>query len=276
MRNAAYISDYHIHSSCSFDAKHSMAEMVKSAMEQGVDELCFTDHVEPLEESRLRTRTPEHDWAKHLAQYEEAKAVSDGRIRVRLGAELGEITMTDTAIGDHLLETAPPLDFVIGSVHAVKLHGEVTDLMWLKGRGESVWREAIGLYLDEVRRLIDWGRFNVLGHLTLPLRYAKKDRGMENLSFAPYRDEVADILERLIDKGLGIELNTNRGANPLPDEPWLRLYRDLGGEIITMGSDAHTPEFIGCAMEECQELLRACSFRCFTTFEAQQPIFHKL
>ena len=88
--------------------------------------------------------------------------------------------------------------------------------------------------------------------------------------------EVADILERLIDKGLGIELNTNRGANPLPDEPWLRLYRDLGGEIITMGSDAHTPEFIGCAMEECQELLRACSFRCFTTFEAQQPIFHKL
>ena len=276
MRNAAYISDYHIHSSCSFDAKHSMAEMVKSAMEQGVDEICFTDHVEPLEESRLRTLTPEHDWVKHLAQYEEAKAVSDGRIRVRLGAELGEITMTDTAIGDHLLETAPPLDFVIGSVHAVKLHGEVTDLMWLKGRGESVWREAIGLYLGEVRRLIDWGRFNVLGHLTLPLRYAKKDRGMENLSFAPYRDEVADILERLIDKGLGIELNTNRGANPLPDEPWLRLYRDLGGEIITMGSDAHTPAFIGCAMEACQELLRACSFRCFTTFEAQQPIFHKL
>lgn len=276
MRNGKYIADYHMHSSCSFDARHTMAEMVKRAIEQGVDEICFTDHVEPQKESRLCDITPEYDWAKHIAQFEEAKAVADGRIKVRLGAELGEFTMVDTAIGDHLLGTAPPLDFTIGSVHAIKLHGEVTDLMWIESCEESVWHETIELYLAEVGKLIDWGKFNVLGHLTLPLRYAKEKRGMKDLSFAPHRDQVTDILKRLIDRGLGIEINTNRGNEPLPDEPWLKLYRELGGEIITMGSDAHTPNYIGCAMESRQELLKSCGFRYFTTFEGQKPVFHKL
>ena len=80
MRSGRYITDYHTHSSCSFDAKFTMAEMVRGAIEAGVDELCFTDHVEPLEETRLRDITPEHDWAKHVAQYEEAKAVAGERI----------------------------------------------------------------------------------------------------------------------------------------------------------------------------------------------------
>ena len=265
-----------MHSSCSFDGKYTMAQMVKAAIEAGADEICFTDHVEPLEETKLRDLTPEHDWAKHVTQYEEAKAIAGDRIKVRLGAELGEITAVDTAIGDHLLETAPLLDFTIGSVHGFMKDGAMLDLCWIKERDEALWDTAIRLYLTEVRRLIDWGKFNVLGHLTLPLRYAKEDCGMKHLSFAPYRDEVADILEKLIAKNLGIEINTNRGNDPLPDEPWLRLYRSLGGELITMGSDAHSPNFIGCAMEARQELLKNCGFRYFATFAEQKPIFHKL
>ena len=276
MRNGRYITDYHMHSSCSFDAKFTMAEMVKAAIESGADEICFTDHVEPLEETKLRDLTPEHDWAKHVTQYEDAKAVAGDRIKVRLGAELGEVTVVDTALTDHLLETAPPLDFTIGSVHAFALNGEVIDLCWGAERSESDWDEVLRLYLAEVRKLAAWGKFNVLGHLTLPLRYAKEDYGLKNLSFAPYRDEIADILETLIGKGVGIEINTNRGGDPLPDEPWLRLYRDLGGELITMGSDAHSPNFIGCVMEARQELLKACGFRYFATFAEQKPIFHKL
>ena len=276
MRNGRYITDYHTHSSCSFDGKFTMAEMVRGAIAAGVDELCFTDHVEPLEETKLRDITPEHDWAKHIAQYEEAKAVAGDRIKMRLGAELGEVTVVDTALTDHLIETAPPLDFTIGSVHGFALGGEVIDLCWGADRSESDWDEVLRLYLAEVRRLADWGKFNVLGHLTLPLRYAKEDYGMKNLTFAPYRDEIADILGKLIGKGLGIEINTNRGHEPLPDEPWLRLYRDLGGEIITMGSDAHSPNYVGCAMEARQELLKACGFRYFATFAEQKPIFHKL
>src|SRR5699024_10771343 len=86
----------------------------------------------------------------------------------------------------------------------------------------------------QVRKLAEWGRFQVLGHLTLPLRYLNENRGM-HVSFDGFEEEIAEIFRIIIPKGIGIELNTNRGNTPLPDEKWLRLYRSLGGEIVTLG-----------------------------------------
>ena len=63
---------------------------------------------------------------------------------------------------------------------------------------------------------------------------------------------------------------------PLPDEKWLRLYRSLGGEIVTLGTDAHTPGFVGCAVREGQALLRACGFRRFAAFRQGKPVWHEL
>ena len=90
------------------------------------------------------------------------------------------------------------------------------------------------------------------------------------------RAEVEEILRTLIQNGCGIEVNTNRGNEPLPSAKWLRMYRQLGGEIITLGTDAHSPEFVGKAIRERQELLRECGFRRFCTFEKLQPIWHEL
>ena len=73
-----------------------------------------------------------------------------------------------------------------------------------------------------------------------------ENRGM-HVSFDGFEEEIAEIFRLIIPKGIGIELNTNRGNTPLPDEKWLRLYRSLGGEIVTLGTDAHTPGFVGCA-----------------------------
>lgn len=83
----------------------------------------------------------------------------------------------------------------------------------------------------------------MLGHLTLPLRYLNEKQGF-HLTFDDFGAEVEEILRTLIQNGCGIELNTNRGSTPLPDATWLRLYRSLGGEIITLGSDAHTPDYV--------------------------------
>ena len=115
----------------------------------------------------------------------------------------------------------------------------------------------------------------MLGHLTLPVRYLNENRGF-HLTFDGFEEEIEEILRILIGKGLGIELNTNRGNTPLPDEKWLRMYRNLGGEIITLGTDAHTPDYVGCAIRERQELLRECGFTHFCTFEKRQPIWHEL
>ena len=106
-------------------------------------------------------------------------------------------------------------------------------------------------------------------------RWAKELRGVE-LDFDRYEEQLRHVMRRAIEKGLGIECNTNRGNEPLPGEEILRLYRSLGGEIITLGSDAHRPEDVGCFIRQRQELLRTCGFRYFTTFERGRPQFQAL
>ena len=96
------------------------------------------------------------------------------------------------------------------------------------------------------------------------------------MTFQSHMAQVEDIFRTIIPKGLGIECNTNRGNTPLPDQKWLRLYHELGGEIITIGTDAHTPEFVGMRARETQELLKSCGLDYVCTFEKKKPVFHKI
>ena len=102
-----------------------------------------------------------------------------------------------------------------------------------------------------------------------------ENRGFD-LNFDGYEAEVESIFRALIARDKGIEVNTNRGNAPLPGEKWLRMYRDLGGRIITLGSDAHVDQHVGWAIRERQELLKRCGFTEFCTFEKMQPIWHEL
>ena len=95
-------------------------------------------------------------------------------------------------------------------------------------------------------------------------------------SFDGFEEEIGDIFRIIIPRGIGIELNTNRGNAPLPDGKWLRLYRELGGEIVTLGTDAHSPGAVGCAVREGQALLCACGFTRFCTFRRKEPVWHDL
>ena len=115
----------------------------------------------------------------------------------------------------------------------------------------------------------------MLGHLTLPVRCINEMRH-KDISFRPHMAQIEEILRTIIPRGLGIECNTNRGNTPLPDADILTLYRQLGGEIITLGSDAHTTAHLGCAIEARQALLRQCGFRYFTTFDRMKPSFQAL
>ena len=134
---------------------------------------------------------------------------------------------------------------------------------------------VINLPLEDVLRLAQWGKFSVLGHLTLPLRYINENLG-EELTFDGHFDQCREIFRALIESGCGIECNVNRGNTPLPDAKWLRLYHELGGEIVTIGTDAHTPEFVGMRARETQELLKSCGLNYVCTFEKKKPVFHKI
>lgn len=269
-----YLADYHTHSRISQDARHSMTAMAEAAVSAGLDELCFTDHIEPIIWYSTQLRQEPIDWQAMLAEFAAAKAAVGDRIRLRLGIELGD-AMWGFAHTERLLADAPALDFVIGSVHTLSEPYGGIDLYLFEPKSEQEARRGMADYLEQVYKMANWGKFSVLGHLTLPLRYLNENRGFD-LTFDGFEAEIEDILRILIQKGCGIEVNTNRGNMPLPDGKWLRMYRGLGGEIITLGTDAHTPNFVGCAIRERQELLRECGFKRFCTFEKMQPIFHAL
>lgn len=263
-----YLSDYHTHCSLSFDSETPMSAMVRSAKARGLQEICLTDHVDVYQpDAKERTA---FDWENYAREYDTLYA--DGVI-VRRGAELGEATR-DFAYAEKLLAEMPPMDFIIGSQHQLSAVYGFDDLCCRKPTDEKMARELIADYLTLLLQLARWGKFSVLGHLTLPLRYYE-NRGM-HMTFDGFEAEVKEVLRALLQNGCGIECNTNRGGMPLPDGKWLKMYRRLGGEVITIGTDAHTPEYVGCHVREVQELLRDCGFTYHCTFEKRKPVFHKL
>ena len=268
-----YLADYHTHSRISPDAGRSMAEMAEAAVAAGLDEICFTDHMEPVEWG-VTTPRKSFPWREMEEEFAAAQAAAGDRIVLRLGIELGDVPWAQ-GNAERLLAQAPPLDFIIGSIHMLSEKYGGMDLYFFDPRDEAEARAGMADYLGQVHRLAAWGQFSVLGHLTLPVRYLNENRGF-HLTFDGFEEEIRDILRTLIQKGVGIELNTNRGNTPLPDEKWLRMYRELGGEIITLGTDAHNRRYVGCAIRERQALLRACGFTRFCTFRGRQPIWHEL
>lgn len=269
-----YLADYHIHSRISPDAGDSMTALAEAAAAAGLDEVCFTDHVEPIVWNSTDLRGP-YDWNALAEEFDRARDAVGDRIALRLGIELGDACW-NFAHTEKLLADAPPLDFIIGSVHMLSKRYQGVDLYYFDPKTEEEAYAGIADYLGQVRKMAEWGKFDVLGHLTLPLRYLNENRGW-SLSMDRFGGEIADIFAILNRQGAGIELNTNRGNTPLPDEKWLRLYGDMADDpIITLGTDAHSAKFVGCAVRERQTLLRECGFTRFCTFRKRERVSHEL
>ena len=268
-----YLADYHTHSSVSPDGSVTVSELAQAAIDHGLDEICVTDHVDTILWGSHKPRE-DFGWPVLQAQVDEARRRYGHRLVIRMGAELGEAPMGfDRA--EKLLASGPKLDFVIGSVHLAGEKFQHFDLYYIEKRDETYYHSVIDSYLEDVLRLAQWGKFSVLGHLTLPLRYINESHG-EQMTFAGHEDQCREIFRTLIENGCGIECNTNRGHDPLPDGPLLRLYRELGGEIITTGSDGHRPGEVSWRIQEGTEALKEMGFRYLCTFQDRKPAFHKI
>ena len=277
--------DCHNHTHNSPDGENeSVLERCARAAELGIGVLAVTDHCEVnrffslahygVEPNGYDTYDFGRDFELSMQENTAAKAHTPAGVKLLCGIELGQATH-ELALAEHVYADVR-LDFVIGSVHMTRDETGWFDLFYIDGdRDDAYYHAVIDAYLEEELRLAQWGRFSVLGHLTLPVRCINEMRH-KNLSFRPHMAQVEEILRTAITKGVGIECNTNRGNTPLPDAEILKLYRSLGGEIITLGSDAHTAQHLGCAVQARQELLRSCGFRYFTTFDRMKPSFQAL
>ena len=262
-------ADYHLHSYYSDDSNTPMEFQIKRAIELGLDELCFTDHVDYFAYSSesLSSR------ARYFREIEEMRKKFDGRIKIKAGFEFGVQTHTIKKFETLFESYHDEIDFTLLSIHQIN-DEDLWSGAYQAGKTQDEYNR--GYYNELLNVMKNFHDYSVLAHLDLMVRYDRKGA----YPFAKVRDIVSEILKTAIDDHKGIELNTSSWRYGLKDtQPCreiLKLYRDMGGEILTLGSDAHTPDYLYAHMDEAKNILRDLGYRYFCTFDKMRPVFHKL
>lgn len=264
-------SDYHIHTAFSGDSDTDPRNQIEKAIALGMDRICITDHQDfdfPPGEFVFV-----FDTGRYFRELSALRDEYSGKIDLYIGIELG--------LQPHLSELLDwyvrtwPFDFVIGSTHLSRKLDPYEPEFWTN----ISERDAITRYfIDERDCLVGSSCYDVAGHIDFVLR--KCSSPASERAWPRYADLIDEILKYLVEKGKGLECNTSgirsgQGfPNPHPDI--LKRYRELGGEIVTIGSDAHVPEDVGCHFNLAHDLLTDCGFRYYAVYEGRKPRFIKL
>ena len=258
--------DYHMHSTVSFDGHDTPEQMLAAARTAGLREICFTDHIDDDPQGKILTQrfTPE----SYSAAYDTLEAPD---LKIRRGMEFGMLQDNRQSLLQCL--SWREYDFVLGSVHYADNEDVYYPPYW---EGKTVL-EAERVYLQTTLDCVQAHEdFDVLGHLTY-LSKARSHPTHAPIILDNHRELVAEIMKVLIRKGKGMEINTSgvdRCGAYLPAAEYLRLFKDLGGKIVTVGSDAHTAGRVGqYCFDACAIVKEIFGYVC--TFEKREPIFHK-
>ncbi len=255
-------SDFHLHSYFSGDSDAPMEDMILRGIELGLDCMCFTEHMD--------------------MDYVYLKKEEEGCFELNTDSYLYELArLKELGVQPHLRRELAvyaksfDFDFIIASSHLCNRKDPYYPSFYENRSDEEAYREYFASILDNLRV---FDNFDVYGHLDYVVRYGKhKDA---DYSYNKYKDLLDRILETLLEKEKGLEINTGairyglKELNPCTDI--LKRYRQLGGEIITIGSDAHTPDMLAHGFDRAAEILTACGFRYYATFEKRTPEFHRI
>lgn len=247
-----------------------MEDMIKQAIQARLTGICFTEHLDPD-----YPKTPDNlkfslDIPSYHSQLMKLKDAYKEQIEIHFGIELGLQLHLGKYFHD-LLEKYP-FDFVIGSSHLV--HGaDPYYPEFFQGRSEQ--RAYMEYFESILENLSAFGEMDAYGHLDYIVRYGPNQNKF--YSYGRYQDILDEILRKLIKKNVGLEVNTGgyhyRLGEPNPCTAIIRRYKALGGEIITIGADAHTPDKVGYAFDRAAQVLKECGFRYYTVFKERKPEF---
>lgn len=263
------ISDFHVHTSFSGDSRTPPEEQIEAAIRLGMEEICITDHHDYGTRS-MTSIDYTLDVPAYLDSVRGLSETYEGQIRVRTGIELGLMLREK----EYLTALAGTLraDYIIGSSHFIDGY-DVFDRNYYVGRSEH---DAYLRYFEStLARIEAMDCFDSLGHLDYIIRYGPN----KNINYRPadYMDVIDAILHVLIRKGKALECNTagfKYGlGHPHPYEEILSRYREIGGELLTVGSDGHRPHEVGGYFAETREILIASGFRYYTVFHDRKPEF---
>ena len=266
------IADYHLHSEHSGDSTAPMETQIRAGLARGLKIMCFTDHYDPEfpyeNNPDVAPGTFELDYDSYRNDFLKMKEKYEGKIELHLGVELGLQPHLGGFLRSYVREH--DYEFIIGSNHlCAGFDPYYPDFLYSRTQ-----QEALVLYLeDTLTNIRAFPDIDSCGHLDYVTRYLP-DRDMI-YTYKAYADRIDPILRELIDRSIALEVNTSpltKGMphfNPLPDI--LSRYKEMGGELITIGSDAHVPERIAGRFEETAEILRALGFKYFAVYKERKP-----
>lgn len=290
------ILDLHTHTMYSYDAEHQpVSAHVQTALQKHVDVLGFTEHVdffrrESLQQSDFSAGTVDFEgYCREIEPFRRGRVIPSNltaqqkeieacremygtKITLRAGIEMGQPHVAPE-LADKLLKTYH-FDYVIGSVHQLSNDMDMYFLRYDVIYPDDFWKA----YFEQMRHMLSYGNFHILGHIDYPLRVMKLPHNRPSLR--GYMDYVDEVLRKILDQGIALESNTKGmfgwQKEPGPEMFVLQRYRELGGELITVGSDSHAPETIARGISEALERIRQAGFRYITDFADGTPIQHRI
>ncbi len=288
------LADYHLHTEFSDDSKESMEKQVKRAIELGFDEICFTDHVDygikkDWEEGEIQWRRGDGlstdsvdleplanvDYPRYFEKLKQMRQQYGSQIVIRQGLEFGVQTVTIDSFQKLYERYRNELDFTLLSMHQIDNRELGMTQDYQRGKTQQEYNEGYYNEIYEVQKR--FSNYCVLAHLDLMVRY-----DLQGIyPFEKVEDKIAEILKLAIRDGKGIEINTSSWhyglKDTMPSRKILKLYKDLGGTIVTIGSDAHTVKYLGDHIRDAQEILKnEIGIDHICTYEKMIPLFHEI
>lgn len=255
-----YLIDYHHHTNNSFDSDANMEDVCESALARNIQEICFTEHFS------LNPKAPTYghmNFERYVNEIYNCKEKYPS-LKIKVGLEICEPHL----LKDQYTETlqALDLDIILGSVHNINNQ----KLRYILNNSPTAYQE----YFEEVYKMVCVADIDIIAHLDLMKRYAARK---ENIyKFQDYKQIIEKILKKAIERNIGIEINTSglRGSlqQMLPSLNIIQFYKELGGELLTVGSDSHTADTVGENIHEALAIAKACEFEYLFKFEKRKPI----
>lgn len=259
--------DCHLHSDFSGDCDTPALLMAEKALSLGLKGLCFTEHLD-LDAPVIDGIEFSLDTKTYFQKLEELKLQYQGRLDIRIGVELGiqdQVLQELTAYADQW-----PFDFIIASQHFINGRDPYYPSYFEGRRERDCYEEFFQIQLSNLKK---YTAYDTLGHMDYVVRYGPSRN--TQYSYESYADSIDPLLRHLIQEGKCLEINTGGYkyglGQPNPDTTVLRRYRELGGELITIGSDAHKPEHLAYDFPRVSRLLSSLGFRYYTIFRQRKP-----
>lgn len=268
MTEGGYMYDYHLHSNFSEDSSAEMEDLVKSAIAQGFKEIAMTDHVDF--DYPDRSFTFELDVNAYFSEIERLNHKYGHEIQILKGIEIG--------LQPQVLEESADLvknydfDFVLGSFHTGDCKDLYTGTFFEEKNPVEAYR---GFYTYVLKCLEAYDHYNILGHINVIDRYIDFLNN-EKPAFSAYEDLIEKILIHLIKNEKGLEINSSSSRygmdDTLPSLEILNRYKELGGTLVTFGSDSHGGKHVGYEYEKAVKLMKSVGFTHWVTFRKMKPI----